>query len=501
MKRKQTLSLLLLAAMLATTACGGGSNDTPSNDTTPQDGSDTTPVVEGYDYQGKDFNNYEFKVLNLDEQYGCYVRLDFEEQTGEQLDDAVYDRNRKVEDKLNIQFKEVVLAGGAAWETGQIAACDAVIQAVMADENDEFDAAYLPVYFKPDVVTGGYLVNLLDVPEMNVYADYWDAKINTELTVNDTLFIAASPLHFMTLDLCWLYLFNEDMMDNLQLEYPYQLVRDGKWTLDKLNEYISVAANLNGDESFKFDLDGNSVYGISAHTALHLTQRYACNDRTYTRDSNGDIQLTLESEHFYNVLDKVAKMLTMSDGRVYYNNTDLPDLSGYVGVFSVDRALFLDCQLKAAQGLRHMESSYGMVPKPKFDEAQEDYHVNVGDSACFLSIPVTNDNLSRTGFILDALSYESHKDVLPVYMDVTVSQKGLRNDDSIEMLEYIWEDRSIDMTGVYRITKDCVNAIGKLVQAGTGDVSSASSVVASHLPAAEQKLLEFLDAIESAKNN
>ncbi len=497
MKRKQTISLLLLAAMLATTACGG-SNDTPGNDTTPQDGSDTTPIEEGYDFQGKDFNDYEFKVLNLDEQFGCYIRLDFDEQTGEKLDDAVYDRNRKIEEKLNFQFKEIVLPGGAVWQTGQVAVCDALIQDVMSDD-DAYDAAYVPPFFKPEVVTGGYLLNLLDIPEMHLYEKYWDVSVNEEMTVNDTLYTASGPLNFMSLDLCWLLLFNEDMMTDLKMEYPYQLVRDGKWTLDKLNEYVSAGANLNGDESFQYNVDGNSVYGIAGHTSAPLAFMFSAGTRFYERSNTGEIELTLGSDRLYSAMEKIAHACTLSDGKMIYSNQDLPSIEGYTGIFSVDRALFLTCQLKAAMELRVMESTFGMVPMPKLDETQENYSSLIASRYEFLVIPKTQDDPSRAGFILDALTYESYQSVLPVYYDVTVSQKGLRNDDSIEMLEIIRDNSSIDFMYIYKISETATNALSKLVQAGTGDVSGAASAVASNEPTTTQKLLEFLDALESNK--
>ena len=51
-----------------------------------------------------------------------------------------------------------------------------------------------------------------------------------------------------------------------------------------------------------------------------------------------------------------------------------------------------------------------------------------------MCIPVTNPDISEAALIMDAFSYMTYKDVLPVYYDVSLSQKGLRNEDSIEML-------------------------------------------------------------------
>lgn len=46
---------------------------------------------------------------------------------------------------------------------------------------------------------------------------------------------------------------------------------------------------------------------------------------------------------------------------------------------------------------------------------------------------VTNQNTQQAGVILDEFSYQIYKDLMPVFYDVTVSQKGLRNEESIEM--------------------------------------------------------------------
>ncbi len=496
MNKRQIVSLLLLAAMLATTACGGTSNDTPGNDdTTPQGGEDTTPVAEGYDYGDHDFNNYEFKILNLDEQFNCYIRLDYEEQTGEQYDDAVYDRNRFVEEKLNFTIKEIIMPGGSAWETSQVAVADAVIQNVMSDD-DEYDAAYVTPFFKPGIVSSQYLLDLSKIPEMNVYEEYWDASINEELTLNDSLYIASGPFNMMTLDLSWALLFNEDMMDNNQLEYPYQLVRDGKWTLDKMNEYVSASVNLNGDDSFQVKDDGNCIYAMSAHTTAPIAFLHAANIRFYERDANGETTLTLGTDSFYTALEKIAKMCTIPDGKITYKNDVLSVPTSYLGLFANDRSQFITCELKSAMELRSMESSFGLVPMPKLTEDQEGYHSLVTNCCEFLAIPVTQDDASRAGLILDALTYESWEDVLPIYYDITVSQKGLRNEDSIEMMKIIRDNRSIDFMSTYKISGSFTDAIGKIVQAGSGDVSTAASTVATHETSVMTKLEEFLGSLE-----
>ena len=69
----------------------------------------------------------------------------------------------------------------------------------------------------------------------------------------------------MAFDSMWCLFFNENMAENHQLDMPYDLVREGKWTIDEATKYAKAVANLNGDESWKWSKDGKCVYGISSH--------------------------------------------------------------------------------------------------------------------------------------------------------------------------------------------------------------------------------------------
>lgn len=143
-----------------------------------------------------------------------------------------------------------------------------------------------------------------------------------------------------------------------------------------------------------------------------------------------------------------------------------------------------------------MESTFGLVPMPKLDESQENYRSLVTYTTEFLTIPKTQDKLSDAGLILDALTYESWRDVLPVYYDITVSQKGLRNAESIEMMQILRDSRSIDFTRVFPIATDLGEALRTLVSDGTGDVSGAASVIESNKSAVEAALQKVLEAMK-----
>ncbi|MBQ8510322.1 MAG: hypothetical protein IJ493_10500 [Clostridia bacterium] len=407
--------------MSGTLSCGD--TQTPA-DTTAAGTSDstTTPADSGYDYPDVNYDGYEFRILNatVDASYGCYVSLDFEEQTGEPLDDAVYQRNIRVEDKLGIEIIDMQTDVGTVWGTLQTALIDQLIQSVMAGD-DAYDAAYLAVGFKPSVITDGYLTDLYDIPTLNLDAEWWDSVINDSLTIN----------------------------------------------------------------GFTFNAEGNAVYGVAAHTSSTGSFIYSSGIRYTSEEKDGSLKLTIGSEKLYNMLDKLGTIMSVSDGHAHFDQSQAANPSYYYNVFAADHALFLTSELKGALSLRDMSSTFGLVPLPKYDENQESYYSLTNYSASLLCVPKSADNLERTGVILDALTYESYDSVLPVYYDITVSQKGLRNDESIEMLSIIQRSRGTEFTRVYGINTNIHNGFIDLISKGS---ESAATIIASNESAAQQKL-------------
>jgi len=169
---KKTLSLFLalctLSAMLLTSCAedkGTASDDNAAAETTAQDAAETTGEPEFvYEYK-EDYDGEEFTILNYESIWNCYVHLDFEEQTGEQLDDAVYNRNRYVEEMLNFDLNVI-----RQTYTHTTVLIEMVTKAVMAGE-DAYDAAYLPVAYTPSVLTGGNLYDLNSIPELQLTED------------------------------------------------------------------------------------------------------------------------------------------------------------------------------------------------------------------------------------------------------------------------------------------------------------------------------------------
>ncbi len=483
--KRMILLVLLFSQLILLGACGGST----AVDETIADTAVTETTVETepeYVYPETGYDGYDFVMFNADEQFGCSIRFDVPEQTGEMLDDAIFNRNRMIEEKLDVKLSEYQVDGASNWGVSQRDMCLEVQRAVLAGD-DLYDAAYLPVFYNASVISDGTLLDLKSIPELQLTEAWWDQVINDELIINNKLYTASGPLNFQTMDLAWVIMFNEGLMTDRGMEFPYDLVREGKWTLDAFGAMVTGVANLNGDDSFTWNPDGNAFYGIANHAESPEPLIYSSGNRLMERDGD-TFKLTAGTERMYNTIDKLSAILDKKTGNAFSDNT----VTGYIYGFSNNRALFLTAELKGILRLRDADITFGLLPTPKYDEQQEDYMTYVNHICCFLTIPSTSSDTARTGTILDAMTYEGYKTVLSVYYDNTLTHKGLRNENSLEMMNIIRDTRGTQVSNVLDITGTLSATLAHET------VLKATGTAASTIAAAEPGIQSALDAMMEA---
>ena len=420
-----------------------------------------------------------------------YIHLDAPELNGEVLNDAVFYRNRKIEQELNCVIVEKTLENDAANTITRIT--DHAKTSIMSGE-DEYDCMFLPVNTAPDLITDGYLMDLNSIPELNLDAEWWDQDVIDVTTFNGELYFASGAGNLMAFDSMWCLFFNETMMEDHQLELPYDLVREGKWTIDELTKYCKAVASLNGDDSFTWSKDGSCIYGISSHQNAPEHFWFSADEFTVDVDKNENITFALGSDRFYGVMEKLAAMLDGKEGyTLKASNTDFDaDAGGYVYVFTTGRSLFMTGEIKAAQLMRDMNDNFGIVPFPKYDETQAQYYTSLVSQLFYFTIPTTNTCVERTATIAEYLTRDSYLDVIPLYYGNTVEQKGLRNEDSIEMLEIMRQTRAVDIATIFNWNATLRSTLNGKLFSGNASVASDIAAQKSQVEAEMQKFLDFL---------
>ncbi|MCQ2432322.1 MAG: hypothetical protein MJ175_06950 [Clostridia bacterium] len=352
---------------------------------------------------------------------------------------------------------------------------------------------YIPLSASSSMISENMFYNLREIDTIQLSEPWWYSTFNDPITINDALYGAMGGAHIMVQDGIRVLAFNYRMMENLDLEKPYDMVREGKWTLDKFNEYLAAAGNLNGDASPAWNNNGKAVYGYS-HNQTNLQNFFHGCGEFIVENKGGTLVYSNGSDHMYKVIDKLSEIFTTADCKTYSGMPgDDMDIEGggYLYVFKTGRALFGQAEVCKFQGFRDLPFDFGVVPFPKYDESQENYSANSYPSAPAAFIPVTSQDPKHAGLILDAMAYEGERTVLPIFRELSVEQKGLRNDDSIEMLEIISDNLIPLYSIIYNIGTDFLDSISNEVWDKKG---AAASIVAKN----EDKIKKQIDKVLTA---
>ena len=464
MKIKELLILMLILIIMCAlilTACGGDSgtgenSGNPGNITEAQQANASggeqdsgnkngeAPEFE-YEYPDMDGGGADFKFYNIPENlWFYYTAIVHDDPPDDILDDAIYKRNRFVEDKFNINIKEVNMPGN------DLGSYTAGLRKLLLSGDDVYDAVFVPASYGTTVgamLTEGLFHDLREITTINLDDEWWNQTMLKEAAIGTgkSIFYAGNGINIFTLESVACILFNQDMMSNLGLELPYNTVRQGKWTYDVLQKYMKDGAQLNGAESFKWEQSGPAVYGLTAYENCAPALLAGSGEQFIAADSNGKPVLTISGERFVKALSKVGELLTSANDGSYLYANSIERGFHFEPIFKDGRALMMLGELKAANYCRDMEATFGLLPIPKLDENQSDYYSHLINPALVTVIPVTNPRTEFTGAVLDALAYVSNRDVTPVLFDISVTQKQLRNEESIEMLQLMKDSGSFEI--------------------------------------------------------
>ena len=229
--------------------------------------------------------------------------------------------------------------------------------------------------------------------------------------------------------------------------------------------------------------------GAAALAAVALTASpVAFAQEDGNRDENGKIVLSLNTPHSAEVYTALHE---------FFNNSGDAWFNGGVDMKS-GRCLFAQCTTKSLDNLRDCEVEYGIVPYPKWDEAQERY--NGYDISSFISIPSAVADPEMCGQTLEMLNFYSREIVLPTYYDISLNSKSVRDEESIQMLDLIFNDIYCDAGRTYfgLDNSNMFNLVYSvshyLYKKGTGDIAS---YFAKNEKGAQKCIDTFYKAVDS----
>jgi hypothetical protein len=405
--------------------------------------------------------------------------------TGEAINDAVYNRNIKIEDAYNVKI---------ALQLEQSTEIASTVDQQVTSGDNTYDVVYQVLSSAPALIQKSYFHNLFNVPNIDLSQPWWDQNSINSLSTMGILPLVSTSINVNDKDATAAIAFNKTIASNNQLEDIYTLVREGKWTYDKLAELAEATYNdSNGDGTMTPD----DIYGFLGGRDVIDSLYHGSGSQFVTKNEDDEFIFSFGTERD---IDAVTKGIDIVNSVWYFNHhawTDQSDIL-YRQIFETGHGLFFWMRLDDVTNMRAGEADFGIIPIPKYDEAQDNYYSLVSQHTTgLMSIPITcaGDELSEVGMILEALAAESHYTLIPEYIETSLKTKNSRDAESADMLDIILNNRVFDPMNVYSFA-NFGDAIMDAADANNKDIASLIKSKEKIVNKSIERLLDAMSEVE-----
>ena len=447
---KRTISIILLASLLAAQLVGCGetsvSDETTKVSEEVTESESTIDPASVSDLPDKKWNGREFRVLGRDGEYEQFTNFEIfsEGETGDLVNDAVYRRNSKIEDRYDVKITQY-LSKEPQKE----------LEKAVNAQDDLYDLTFSELHLIGALANSGYFYDLNSVDYLDFEKSYWNKDVNNSLRIGDSLYFTSSDFSLRDKNRVYIMVQNRDMLKDYKLDSVVDLVREGKWTGDKMNEYCkAITQDVNGDG--QMGIEDNWGVGFDSYNGFSAMM-YGFGNRL-VNDSDGKLDIAMNNEH---MIGSIEKGLKIAEDAVFCNDfadkgLDFDYWYVFTRLFYNNQSLFVACFPHMLEDFSESCSfDYGIIPLPKYDEEQEKYYTMADVWSMLFAIPVSTPDPDFAGFMLEALSSES-KDVLYNYYELTCKVKHTYDEDSAEMLDLIFDGIVYDLGNIFKVGLDSI---------------------------------------------
>ncbi|PKM63006.1 MAG: hypothetical protein CVU97_02280 [Firmicutes bacterium HGW-Firmicutes-21] len=476
-----------------------------SEDISDDTSSDISGLRGGYDpTYGKYFVNMpefkwsdktEFKVLVYDNTiqktyYSEEVGTDKPDIIDVFINESVRERNDIVLEKYGVEIKAIY-----ASDVRQELVYDTLAGTGL------YDAA-MPFFLAcTTLAQNGHLYNLAD-ERFNDYIDlnmpWWDQNTTESFSIGNKVYFTTGDISFSQKKTSLAVLFNKNM---LAQKFPdvdlYKMVRNGEWTLD---EMITLSKAVTKDTDGIAGFTYKDTWGLASSYSDAMMFYLASGERMITKDANDFPNIAIGSERSITVAQNVLEQLQYQNKWVTHcNEYDVTDIwQKSLDIFTENRALFRTSNLIVTKFLRQSNKTdldFGVLPMPKYNAEQESYYTPCAAlMAHAIVIPVGLPDPEFSAFMIEVMACEAKNYITPAYYDYTLKYRDMRDDESAEMLDIIFDNVVYDMDMVYNF--GAANIFTTLMNNRSNDFVSMFDYRRDHIIYAIEKMIFDIENLE-----
>ena len=396
-----------------------------------QNGSASSDDNEEIDYTSdlskEKYDGYNYRILvrkdSLSDQY-------LENDSDDLVESATFRRNKLIEQMYGI----TITASESSSNNYDIDALNSILAG-----DDAYDLVFTHARAAFVYAVQGAAYNFRDIESIHLDKPWWTKDVVESCTINGKLYVLDGDISSKGLGATMCMVFNKRIFDELGFDYPYELVKEGDWTFDEFAYTVKKGAkDLNGDGIIEPEFDQLGYSSSQWEAPMNII--YTGGQKIYDKDENGDLQLTLYSNKTVEIYDEFFSLI---DNKACYLGTEKSTYNG-PDLFNDGRAMIADSELRHAQTLRNLDDDFGIIPYPKFDEDDE-YATAVNAGSHMIFIPITVEDVERTGAITEALCAIGSRDVIPAFYEKSLKTKYTRDEESEEMIDIIRDSVVFDL--------------------------------------------------------
>lgn len=431
--------LILLAAIYSASMLSCGDAEQKNNDSRVESTSATeVETEEAYGSRASvkssapesvRFDGKTVTILTRDEQR-YEAEFFAEESNGDTMNDAIFERNLWLSDRLGIEIKVISRPGG--WADHNQFVTD-VVKDVMSGTST-YDIVSFYSYCMPMIASQNVFCNLHEIEHLDLSNPWWRSLFVENAGIYGKLYTASGDICLTTVSGIQALFFNKTLTDSyFPDENLYKKVLDGEFTSDYLFGLTKdIYEDLN-DDGIK---NKGDFFGLNLNGALD-TYAVGCNVSMTKKTSDGGYEWDMFTERNDAIFESFFDAFNNNRGIFFEDKQD--DMT-----FINRQEIFVSKAFVFTEKLRSFNDEYGILPLPKFDEAQERYCSIATDDYSQVAIPVTCGDKELAGAFLELAGEYSYKYVIPDYYEVAMKGKYLRDDESCQMFDLVidsaWDD-------------------------------------------------------------
>lgn len=338
------------------------------------------------------------------------------DKCGTVMSPAVYDRNKLVEDRFNIEIYTK--------EADPDTIYTELYNASLADDFYA-DLIVVPQYYIAQFAAGGTLINLLSLPFTDYTAGY-NISSGVEAGMASSDGYALAGWATLQPDKLPCVFFSRTLLDKAGLEYPYALVKSGEWTWDKFFEYSEAASAL--------DVESYGCQNTSQNMGDIVY--ISCGNKFINAGEGNAATVAVEAEST-NIFADIAYKL-FNDPYKSKNSIEA------ISTFANGGSLFLIENLGEIKNISNSENVWGVLPMPKASAGQSSYKSLAASNSAFFAVPTGCSSAEKTSRIMAALNAASLGFIADAYVTDSMYYY-LRDNESVNMVEKICYSAYYDM--------------------------------------------------------